>query len=310
MKKIDLKKSSVFVVLLLCVTQAAVMNVYAQNGTKPKVKEPVVRKKEQPAPKSGSKLDDDFTQKTKPTEKTPVQPDVKNKDKTISDDIGDPLEGSGSKANPVPADTPATSTPATVPSPVAATSAHAPKKAGVMRLCLAIPRTQMKTSDTTQAAEAVSNTFKSYLAGPTIETVALTARLPSQAAEEAKQSGCDYVLYTSLIHKKGGSGSGLLGKVLGDAANSAVWNIPGGGSTAGAIARSTAISGVYTAASLAGSIKAKDELTLWYKMDAMDGTKPPMVRTEKAKAKSDGEDVLTPLIEKAAELIAAAIMKK
>ena len=34
-----------------------------------------------------------------------------------------------------------------------------------------------------------------------------------------------------------------------------------------------------------------------------------MSKTEKAKAKSDGEDVLTPLIERAADVIVAAAIK-
>jgi len=227
----------------------------------------------------------------------------------MPDEIGDPTEGGTQEGNSAPARPPATTTPAAVSQPSAETFGSALKKAGVMRLCLVTPRAQMNASDAAQAAEAVSNTFKSYLTGPTIETIALAARLPSQAAEEAKQSECDYILHSSLIHKKG-SGGGLLGRALGDAASSAVWHIPGGGSAAGTIARTAAISGVYTAASIAGSIKAKDEITLAYKLDATDGAKPSLVRTEKVKAKSDGEDVLTPLIEKAAETIAAAMTKK
>lgn len=303
MRKLDLKISGgIIVLLLLFNASGAVVTGYAQNGTQPKAKKSGDRNKNQAPPKGGSELDDGFSPKNKPQAKTRVQTGGDNKAKSVREDIEDPLGESAPAANPAPANTPATVLPS-----AAATSANAPKKTGVTRLCFAVPRAQMKTSDHAQAAEAVSNTFKSYLAGPTIEIVALTARLPSQAAEEAKQGGCDYVLYTSLIHKKGG---GFLGKALGDAARSSVWNIPGGGSTVGTIARSAAISGVYTAASLAASIKAKDELTLGYKLDAVDGTKPSLVGTEKAKAKSDGEDVLTPLIEKAAESIVAAMTKR
>ncbi len=120
----------------------------------------------------------------------------------------------------------------------------------------------MSGGDTAQAAEAVRNTFNSFLTGPTIETVALTARLPAQAIEEARQSGCGYVLYTSVTQKKGGSGGGgLLGRALGNVASSSVY-IPGGRTVGGAVARSAAISGVYTAALMASSINAKDELIL------------------------------------------------
>jgi hypothetical protein len=102
----------------------------------------------------------------------------------------------------------------------------------------------------------VRNTFNSFLTGPTIETVALTARLPAQALEEARQSECGYVLYSSVTQKKGGGGGGLLGRALGNVASSSVY-IPGGSTVSGAVARSAAISGVYTVAQMASSIKAK-----------------------------------------------------
>jgi len=87
--------------------------------------------------------------------------------------------------------------------------------------------------------------------------------------------------------------------------------IPGGSTVGGgAMARSAAMSGVYTVAQMASSIKAKDELILEYKLEATDGAGPSMAKAEKAKARADGEDVLTPLIEKAAEAVAAAAVRK
>jgi CheY-like chemotaxis protein len=188
------------------------------------------------------------------------------------------------------------------------TAAGTAKKAGAVRIGIVTPKAQMTGSDAARAAEALRNTFAKYLNGPTIEVVALTARMPSQALEEAKGSGCDYVLHTSLTHKKGGGGGGMFGKALGNIAGAAVGHIPI--NTAGdAAARSAAITGIYTTANIAGSVKAKDELTLDYKLEATDAAKPGVAKVEKAKAKSDGEDVLTPLIEKAAESIVAATKK-
>jgi len=85
---------------------------------------------------------------------------------------------------------------------------------------------------------------------------------------------------------------------------------PGGSTAGGAAAHSAAITGVYTAASISGSIKTKDEFTLEYKLEATDGTQPEVANTAKAKAKSDGEDVLTPLVEKSAQAIIDSVMKK
>ena len=184
----------------------------------------------------------------------------------------------------------------------------APKRSGAVRIGIVMPKAQVTSGDARAAAEAVRNTFASYLHGPSIEVVALTALLPLQAAEEARQSQCDYVLYASLTQKKGGGG-GMFGRALGNIAGAAVGHIPV--NTAGeAAARSTAAAGVYTTASIAGSVKAKDELTLEYRLEATDGARPGTASTVKAKVRSDGEDVLTPLIEKAATAVVSVVMKK
>ncbi len=194
--------------------------------------------------------------------------------------------------------------------PAGFVAASAPKKEGAVRIGILMPKAQMTAGDAAQAAEALRNTFASYLNGPNVELVALGARLPSQALEEAKQSQCDYVLSASLTQKKGGGGGGMFGKALGNIASSAIGHLPGGNTAGEAAARSAAITGVYTAASISGSIKAKDELTLEYKLEAPDGAKPGAANTTKAKAKSDGEDVFTPLVEKAAQAILDAVTKK
>ena len=189
-------------------------------------------------------------------------------------------------------------------------AAGTPKKEGATRIGIVMPKAQMTAGDTAEAAEALRHTFASYLNGPNVELVALAARLPSQALEEAKQSQCDYILQASLTQQKKGSGGGMFGKALGNIASSAIGHLPGGNTAGEAAARSAAVTGVYTAASISSSIKAKDELTLEYKLEATDGAKPGAANTAKAKAKADGEDVFTPLIEKAAQAIIDAVMKK
>jgi hypothetical protein len=186
-------------------------------------------------------------------------------------------------------------------------AANAPKKQGVVRICQMMPKAQVTTGSAAQAAEAVRNAFASYLMGPRLEIASLNARLPSQAMEEARQSECDYVLYASMTQKKGGGG-GMFSRAIGNVVGGAAGHIPV--STPGeAAARGAVITGVYTTANIASNIKAKDEITLEYKLEAVGGAQPALSKTEKAKAKSDGEDVLTPLIERAAEAIVAAAMK-
>jgi hypothetical protein len=58
----------------------------------------------------------------------------------------------------------------------------------------------------------------------------------------------------------------------------------------------------------ASSTKTKDELSLTYHLESAAG-KVLVDETEKRKAQSDGEDLLTPVVEKAAEAVAAAVAK-
>jgi hypothetical protein len=185
------------------------------------------------------------------------------------------------------------------------TSAVGPKKAGVIRIGLVLPKVQMTAGDAAQAAEALRSNFASYLKTPSVEVVPLTARLASAAAEEARQSECDYVLHVSMSVKKGGGGS-MFGRAIGNIAGSAAGHIPGGGSATTGAARSAAIGGVYTTAVIVSSIKAKDEVTLEYRLESTNQGKG-LANTAKAKASRDGEDVVTGLIEKAAGDVLATV---
>ena len=167
----------------------------------------------------------------------------------------------------------------------------------------------MSAGDTAQAAEAVRSNFASYLKTPSVEVVALSARLASAAAEEARQSECDYVLHVSMSVKKGGGGS-MFGRAIGNIAGSAAGHIPGGGSASTGAARSAAIGGVYTTATIVSSIKAKDEVTLEYKLEPTNEANKRLANTAKAKASRDGEDVLTGLIEKAAGEVVATVSQR
>ncbi|HVG22505.1 MAG TPA: hypothetical protein VNI02_25925 [Blastocatellia bacterium] len=187
-------------------------------------------------------------------------------------------------------------------------SASTPKKEGAVRIGVVIPKAQMSDGvPAAESAEAVRNTFAGFLNGPSVEVVALSARLPEQALEEARQGQCDYILFSSLTQKKGG---GMFGKVMGNVAGAAGSVIPYGGSAGGVAARTAATTAIYTTAAIAGSIKAKDELTLEYRLQSTGAdAKPVLSNTSKAKAKTDGEDVVTPLVEKAAQTIVGAVRK-
>lgn len=196
----------------------------------------------------------------------------------------------------------------TVSSVTTTTPATSPKKPGAIRIGLLLPNVQMNAGNPAQAAEALRNTFASYLKGPNIEVVTLAARLPSLASEEARQTQCDYTLFASMNVKKGGSS--MFGRAMGNIASATAGHIPGGGSATTGAARSAAITGVYTTAAIAGSIKARDEVLLEYKLDQVDTSQTALANKNKAKANSDGEDVISPLVEKVAGDVVAKVTQK
>ena len=177
------------------------------------------------------------------------------------------------------------------------------------RICIAPPTAQVASGNSTDAANAVRDAFTAYLTGPTLTVTPLTARLASQAREEAKQAGCPHVLYTALKHERK-QGNNMLGRMAGSVAEGAAWELRGSASSAaGRVAASAAASAASSAArSFAGNVKSKDEITLDYRLETGDGT-IVVKNAGKAKAESDGQDLLTPLIERAAEAVAAAVLK-
>ena len=217
---------------------------------------------------------------------------------------------SSSPASKEPRSNSAGSIPVTGNNTASIASATTPKKPGAIRIGMIMPKVQMTAGDTARAAEALRTSFAGYLNSPTIEVVSLESRLSSLAMNEARQSQCDYVLFVSMVQKKGGGGGGMFGRALGGFAGAAAGHIPGGGNAGTGAARSAAITGVYTSAHIAGSIKAKDEVALEHKLEPTDGARQGVSATNKAKASRDGEDVVTSLIEKAAENVVAAVSKK
>jgi hypothetical protein len=175
-------------------------------------------------------------------------------------------------------------------------------------ICLAPTTAQMASGNAADGSTAVRETFTSYLTGPTLAAMPLKARLASQAREEAKQASCRYVLYTSMKLERGKSGGGVFGKVIGGAVESSAYELRGtASSAAGRIAAGAAArAAVEAARGLATNVKTKDELTLDWRLETIDGGVIAKNST-KAKASSDGQDLLTPMVERAAERIASAV---
>ncbi len=182
------------------------------------------------------------------------------------------------------------------------------KKPGVVRLGLAAVKTGavgdgMSASD---LAAAVRNTLAARLKSPAVELVQLEAQMPSQIEAEARQKECDFVVYASVSHKKGGGGGfgGMFGKVLAPAIGQVGYGHTG--STAGNVAASTATTAVISAGTVSANVKQKDELTLDVKLQAPGNTAPAAERKLKSKASSAGEDIISPVVEQAAQMILGA----
>ena len=181
------------------------------------------------------------------------------------------------------------------------------KRPRVVRVGLALTKTGAvgEGMSATTLSEAVRNTLASFLNGPTVEVVRLDARLPRQAEAEARQKGCDLVLYTTASHRKGGGGG--FGGFLKKAAPIADSVIPYGDDAAEHAASQVASETIYTAADAAGSVRAKDELTLELTLQGLANGAAPLTKTVKARAKSDGDDLVSRLAaQAAAEVLDAA----
>ena len=175
------------------------------------------------------------------------------------------------------------------------------------RICLAPPDAQIPYRDNAGAVAAVRETFTGFLTGPSLAVTPLSARLASQTREEAKQISCRYLLFTTVKQVRK-TGSSLLRRMAGSAAENGAWQVAAGGVGAGAATRIVAASaaGGVATTNFASAVQAKDELTLEYRLELPDG-RALLEKTEKRKAKTDGEDLLSPLVQGAAEAIAAAV---
>ena len=171
---------------------------------------------------------------------------------------------------------------------------------------LVLPSVTGAQGSAADLAGATRDLFASYLTGPSLRSVPLDSRLPTQAVEEARQKNCSRVLVVKLTQKTKGGGSGV-GKAVAQAAGTAAYYIPGGGVT-GAVARGTAAATASAVSSIASGTRAKDELLIDYTLSTVGGH-VLLARTDKAKAQADGEDLLTPLVERASIAIAAAPSK-
>lgn len=179
------------------------------------------------------------------------------------------------------------------------------KQPGIIRLGVPTVKTGAVGEGISAAdlGAAIRNTLGEFLKGTKVEIVPLEARLAAAQTEEARQKECDYVVYASVSHKKGGGGFGF-GKVLSAAAPM----LPMAGGMGGYIAGQVINTAISTA-SMAGNVKKKDEINLELKVHSAADNSATLARQFKKKAQSDGDDIISAIVEEAAQAIIDALGK-
>lgn len=189
-----------------------------------------------------------------------------------------------------------------------ASNALAPKQAGVVRIGVSVKTGAVGEGITSSdLAAAVQNTLGEYLKGTKVEIVVLDAKLQSLLDNEAKQKDCDFVLTATVSHKKGGGGfGGMFGQAIAQGVGRT--GIGHTGSTVGNVAGQVATQSIVSAGQASANVKPKDEITLDISMKQTGGA-GVLTKQFKAKAKSAGEDIISPVVEQAAEAIVGAAKK-
>jgi len=207
---------------------------------------------------------------------------------------------------------------------VAAPQALGPKAPGKIRIGVASPEAQLGQGNNAGVdySTPIRNAVVALMSGPAVEIAALDSRIAMQLQAEAQQKQCDYILYSSVaVQHSSGGGFGKFRKFAAQGA-SVVPMVGMAKGMGGAMAAQAAGAAASTAAMSAqqqamsqltgfnGQIKSKDDVTVQYQLVPTGGSSPRLENTLKAKAKSDGEDVLTPLLLQAATTVLTEVSKK
>jgi len=186
----------------------------------------------------------------------------------------------------------------------------APEVAQTVRIGVPLPKGQFSEGvDGAMMSAGIRDLVSQYLQGSNIELVPLEAKLASALADEAKEKDCNYILNIAVTQKKSSGGFGMFKKIAPVLA-SATPLAGVGGNIAGQVAGQVAQGAIYSAANMSSNTKSKDTFTLEYSLVSTEGGAAKVSNSLKAKANSDGEDVISPMIEKVAEAILTATTAK
>jgi hypothetical protein len=203
---------------------------------------------------------------------------------------------------------------------VASPPALGPKAPGKIRIGVAPPDAQVGQGSNNGGdySTPIRNAEIALMNGPAIEIAALEAHIPIQLQAEAQQKQCDYILFSSVAVKHNQGGFGKFAKLGGMAASMSPMAAMTGGMRGAVAAQAAGMAASQMAqqqamnqlAGFNGQIKSKDNVSVEYQLVAMGQTTPYVQNTLQGKAKSDGEDVLTPLLTQAATEVLTKVSQK
>jgi hypothetical protein len=203
---------------------------------------------------------------------------------------------------------------------MAAPQALGPKAAGKIRVGIAPPDAQLGQGSNAGAdySTPIRNAIVALMSGPAVEIAGLDSHIAMQVQAEAQQKQCDYILYSSVAVKhSAGSGFGKFMKMAGPVANMTPMGMMAHGmgsmvalSAAQAAAQQAQQHAISQLAGFNGQVKSKDDVTVQYQLVQAGQTAPVVQNALQGKAKSDGEDVLTPLLQETANTVLTTVSKK
>jgi len=153
--------------------------------------------------------------------------------------------------------------------------------------------------------EPLRGLLASQLTGA-VEVMPLAALAPGDVEAEAVAKECDFILYTSITRQP--TTSGKLSFWRGAAELSQYIPLVGPAhSTPGASASLTAGAVLSGAGEAARGVKARDQVSLEFRLVAVENAVPVLADLLQARATEGGQDVITPLIQQEAASVVKAI---
>jgi hypothetical protein len=195
-----------------------------------------------------------------------------------------------------------------------------PKAPGKIRIGIAPAQAQVGQGNSAQSdyGTPIRNAIVYTMSGPAVEITPLDAHIPIQLQAEAQQKECDYILLSNVTVKHSSSNFDKYMKIGSTAANfnpmmamtKSLGALAAGQMAAQAAHMTTQQQAANQLSSFNGQIKTKDDVTVDYQLYPTGQEQPKLKSSLKGRAKSDGEDLLTPLIEEEATNVLTEVTKK